>query len=96
MFVHQFAELSVSPASSAVAPPIAEVLHEMQVAQHLGVVLCRVRVLWSFKIPPALRENPVKNSSRLSSRSNIVSMLMAEGAATTVSSRLNVKHVMPP
>ena len=35
---------------------------------------------------PALREMPVKNRSRLSSRSNIVSMLTESGDAVTVSS----------
>ena len=80
----------------------SELLDEMQVVDHV-LVVC----LWSCvnsdpcRIDPALRENPVKNSSRLSSRSIQTfgirtSRWPARHDSSTLSSGLKVKHVRPP
>ena len=70
------------PALERLAAAQAELLHVVQVARASSVVgLLASASSDPARIDPALREKPVKNSSRLSSRSNSASMLTLQRLA---------------
>ena len=85
----------ISSPNSSRSPPLerrltpqAELLDEVQVARPSPRRCSACASSWSLRMLPALREKPVKNSSRLSSRLNSVSIADLSGRASTLSSRL--------